>query len=139
MIDCIKAPSHFIFTQTLELELVALLFVAVFLGCTSTGRVGLCFLWFFVQELPKAQLVALTRVFHGPRVKNINFMVLSMNIIKKNWVSLLLSRNFQVIHNVPMEAHTTKKIARMLYGDDMFLTTILLELSGAVNGQYCTL
>ena len=27
------------------------LFVAVFLGCTSTGRVGLC----FVQELPKAQ------------------------------------------------------------------------------------
>ena len=23
--------------------------------CTSTGRVGLCFLWFFVQELPKAQ------------------------------------------------------------------------------------
>ena len=32
-----------------------LLFVAVFLGCTSTGRVGLCFLWFYVQELPKAQ------------------------------------------------------------------------------------
>ena len=31
------------------------LFVAVFLGCTSTGRVGLCFLWSFVQELPKAQ------------------------------------------------------------------------------------
>ena len=31
-------------------------FVAVFLGCTSTGRVGLCFLWFYVQELPKAQL-----------------------------------------------------------------------------------
>ena len=31
------------------------LFVAVFLGGTSTGRVGLCFLWFFVQELPKAQ------------------------------------------------------------------------------------
>ena len=29
-------------------------FVAVFLGCTSTGRVGLCFLWFYVQELPKA-------------------------------------------------------------------------------------
>ena len=34
---------------------VILLFVAVFLGCTSTGRVGLCFLWFYVQELPKAQ------------------------------------------------------------------------------------
>ena len=32
-----------------------LVFVAVFLGCTSTDRVGLCFLWFFVQELPKAQ------------------------------------------------------------------------------------
>ena len=31
-------------------------FVAVFLGCTSTGRVGLCFVWFYVQELPKAQL-----------------------------------------------------------------------------------
>ena len=30
-------------------------FVAVFLGCTSTGRVGLCFVWFYVQELPKAQ------------------------------------------------------------------------------------
>ena len=31
------------------------LFVAVFLGCTSTGRVGLCLRWFYVQELPKAQ------------------------------------------------------------------------------------
>ena len=31
------------------------IFVAVFLGCTSTGRVGLCFLWFYVQELPKVQ------------------------------------------------------------------------------------
>ena len=30
-------------------------FVVVFLGCTSTGRVGFCFLWFYVQELPKAQ------------------------------------------------------------------------------------
>ena len=29
--------------------------MAVFLGCTSPDRVGLCFLWFFVQELPKAQ------------------------------------------------------------------------------------
>ena len=29
--------------------------LAVFLGCTSTGRVGLCFLWIYVQELPKAQ------------------------------------------------------------------------------------
>ena len=35
--------------------LVLFLLVAVFLGCTSTGRVGLCFLWFYVQELPKAQ------------------------------------------------------------------------------------
>ena len=32
-----------------------IIFVAVFLGCTRTGRVGLCFLWFFVQELPKTQ------------------------------------------------------------------------------------
>ena len=31
------------------------IFVAVFLGCTRTGRVGLCFLWFYAQELPKAQ------------------------------------------------------------------------------------
>ena len=31
------------------------MFVAVLLGCTSTGRVGLCFVWFYVQELPKAQ------------------------------------------------------------------------------------
>ena len=30
-------------------------FVAVFLGCTSTGRVGLWFLLFYVQEHPKAQ------------------------------------------------------------------------------------
>ena len=30
-------------------------FVAVFLGCNSTGRVGLCFLWLYVQELQKAQ------------------------------------------------------------------------------------
>ena len=33
-----------------------IVFVAVFLGCTSTGRVGLCFfLWFYVQDLQKAQ------------------------------------------------------------------------------------
>ena len=36
-------------------ENINTIFVAVFLGCTSTGRVGLCFLWFYVQELPKAQ------------------------------------------------------------------------------------
>ena len=29
--------------------------MAVFLGCTSTGRAGLCYMWFYVQELPKAQ------------------------------------------------------------------------------------
>ena len=34
---------------------LGIVFVAGFLGCTSTGRVGLCFLWFFVQEFPKAQ------------------------------------------------------------------------------------
>ena len=32
-----------------------MLFVTVFLGCTSTDRLGLGFLWFYVQELPKAQ------------------------------------------------------------------------------------
>ena len=37
------------------LEIPCCVFVAVFLGCASTGRVGLCFLWFYVQELPKAQ------------------------------------------------------------------------------------
>ena len=42
--------------RLLKIPYVSLLFVAVFLGCTSTGWVGLCFLWFFVQELPKAQL-----------------------------------------------------------------------------------
>ena len=36
---------------------LGIIFVAVFLGCTSTGQVDLCFLWFYVQELPKAQLV----------------------------------------------------------------------------------
>ena len=44
------------------------LFVAVFLGCTSTGRVGLCFLWFYVQELPKAQ-PAVDLVLKGQRHK----------------------------------------------------------------------
>ena len=33
---------------------MAILIIAVF-GCTSTGRVGLCFLWFYVKELSKAQ------------------------------------------------------------------------------------
>ena len=32
-----------------------MLYVAVFLGCTSTGRLGLGFLWFYVHEFPKAQ------------------------------------------------------------------------------------
>ena len=42
-------------TGSSESTLTKIVFVAVFLGCTSTGRVGLCFLWFYVQELPKAQ------------------------------------------------------------------------------------
>ena len=42
----------------IRLILVFLFFVAVFLGCTSTGRVGLCFLWFFVQEIPKARFLS---------------------------------------------------------------------------------
>ena len=37
------------------IKVLFMLILAVFLGCTSTGRVDLCFLWFFVQELPKAQ------------------------------------------------------------------------------------
>ena len=40
-------------------------------------------------------------------MKNINFMELLMGIIEHFGVSLLLSRDFQVIHNVPMEAHMT--------------------------------
>ena len=40
--------------------------MAVFLGCTSTGRVGLCFLWFFDQELSKAQ-PAVVLVIKRPR------------------------------------------------------------------------
>ena len=49
---------HTIFCAHLIIFLGMFIFVAVFLGCTSTGRVDLCFfLWFYVQELPKAQLV----------------------------------------------------------------------------------
>ena len=59
-----------------------------------------------------------------------------MDIIEHFRVLLLLSSNFQVIHNVPMEAHMTKNNKIMLYGDDMFLSTILLKLSGAINGHY---
>ena len=59
-----------------------------------------------------------------------------MDIIEHFWVLLLLSSNFQVIHNVPMEAYMTQNNTRMLYGDDMFLSTILLKLSGTVNGHY---
>ena len=49
----------------------AYVFVAVFLGWTSTGRVIFWFLWFYVQELPKAQLAVvlvlkrLRRRVHG--------------------------------------------------------------------------
>ena len=48
--------SHFIsdFARVC-VRLHGLFFVAMFLGCTSTGRVGLWFLWFYVQEHPKAQ------------------------------------------------------------------------------------
>ena len=47
--------SGFKTSQKTGQRLKVLFFVAVFLGCTSTGRVGLCFLWFYVQELPKAE------------------------------------------------------------------------------------
>ena len=62
-----------------------------------------------------------------------------MDIIEHFWVSLLLSNSFRVVHNVPMEAHMTYINTRMLYGDEVLLSTILLKLSGAVNGHYCTL
>ena len=39
---------------------VSFCFVAVFLGCTRTGRVGLWFLWFYVQEHPKMYHVTST-------------------------------------------------------------------------------
>ena len=59
-----------------------------------------------------------------------------MEMIEHFGVSLLLSKNFQVIQNVSMEAHLTLNNTRMLYGDDMFLSTILLlKLSDAVNGH----
>ena len=62
-----------------------------------------------------------------------------MNIIEHFWISFLLSINFQVIHNVAMEVHMALNNTQMLYGDDMFLSTILFELSDAVNGHYLTL
>ena len=40
-------------------------------------------------------------------MKNTNFVVFQMDIIEQFWVSVSLSMNFQVIHNVPMEAHMT--------------------------------
>ena len=46
-----KNPQDFL----LEENLTYCVFVAVLLGCTSTCRMGLCFLWFYVKELPKAQ------------------------------------------------------------------------------------
>ena len=51
------ALIHYTTGASLNMHLTrsSCLFVAVFLGCTSTGRVGLGFLWFYVQELPKAQ------------------------------------------------------------------------------------
>ena len=49
---CFTRHRFIPYTTAASLEII---FVAVFLGCTSTGRVGLCFLWFYVQELPKAQ------------------------------------------------------------------------------------
>ena len=39
---------------------VSFCFVGVFFGCTSTGRVGLWFLWFYVQEHRKMYHVTST-------------------------------------------------------------------------------
>ena len=49
----------------------------MFLGCISTGRVGLCFYWFFVQELleaPPAMVLVLKRL----RRRGKNFLWLSL-------------------------------------------------------------
>ena len=57
-----------------------------------------------------------------------------MDIIGHFWVSLFYKkRNFQVIHNVAMEANMTQNNTRMLFGADMFLSTISF---GDVNGHY---
>ena len=53
--DSTGSGSGFKASQKTGQRLKDILFVAVFLGCTSTGRVGLWFLWFYVQEHPKAQ------------------------------------------------------------------------------------
>ena len=59
-----------------------------------------------------------------------------MDIIESFGFPRLFSRNFQDIHDVPMEAHMTINNTIMLYGDNMFLSTMLLELPGTVNGHY---
>ena len=59
-------------------------FVAVFLSWTSTGRVSFWFLWFYVQELPKAQLSVvlvlkrLRRRVHGLKSHPTDFLWLSL-------------------------------------------------------------
>ena len=59
-----------------------------------------------------------------------------MDFIEQLWVSLLLRGDFQVIHIVPMEAHMVSNNTRKFIGEVMFLSTILLKLSGAVNGHF---
>ena len=53
-----------------QIYVINFVFVAVFLGCTSTGRVGLCVLWFNVQELLKAQPAVVLILKHLRRRNN---------------------------------------------------------------------
>ena len=65
--------------------------MAVFLGCTSTGRVGLCFLWFFVQELLEH------RVASTPELAT-NFIdykqMAGMTTVRKSCYYTILSRRY---------------------------------------------
>ena len=70
-----------------------LLFVAVFRGCTSTGRVGLCFLWFYVQELPKAQPAVKVRLW---TCRGLHF-ILDLRLYFAWLLQLMVSRNVDTI------------------------------------------
>ena len=63
-------------------------FVAVFLGWTSTGRVGLWYLWFYVQELPKAQpavVLVLKRLRRRVNGIFLYWLLMSRNLM---WITL---------------------------------------------------
>ena len=56
VLKCLRRRAKWLEDSSDRLGELGICFVAVFLGCTSTGRMALYFLWFYVQELPKAQL-----------------------------------------------------------------------------------